>query len=1201
MYILHNRKEFHAPLSDEFETVLGSAIERGSFDSMIFLVPTGRRVRLLTRTAVQSLSRKSSLPAGEVPIFTLEKFVHLCARQLMGARCPRVLSDAYRLALMEEAAEKADLRFFKGNQNALSPAALERLANVVYGLKEDGVTPASLRDDIRRAEEGDVDEREEIDTARLADIASLYETYELLLGRTFADYPRLLQLVVQVLRGARDPLTMESIDEPDDHPLSIMERWERIFPGKKAVLLDGFSEFKKPEQEFLAQLVYAPFHVRVYLDYSRANGPLFAHLNETLNSLEAAGFRAHAPEEGMDQQREYQAKEHAPLASYLRRWLFNTEQDIRHEGFGDMIRVIGVESRVEEARAVVRLVKHLSLREDIPLHDIAVVMRQPALYSSLFREMCALYNVPANVSDRYPLDKSPVVVAIFAVLDIILLGFRRGDVHRALQSPYIRCTRREQGEEVVVDAANLYEVAMRLRINGGERFGGATGWFERFDKRLEYVRKRLAVLSADFFADADEIRQLEREIVSIERARKDFETLVHLLPRPERLRPLEFARVVQEQLLERLMVRSSIETFHRTTKQYTDTAGLGYVQLQEEVEKDARALAAFIKLVDELAFVFEERMPGKEKPLQEYVDRLRTATRAQRYTTREKTGYGVAITSIEQIRNIPYRVTIVCGAVDGEFPVAYIPESFLGKELPSSEDRFLRRERLQFFQAITNAPRAFDEATKRVYITYPLYRGSEDVVRSSFVDALLKVVPLKEAQCDINLVEVQRERLYADHSALPQWKFVSWSNSLSNDEELMAEAGRRVASTRDSEEALQVFKPVFTEKLSTEIQRIAESIEQCMQGGASRNVMLAPTSLVSEARMSLQRYEHKPYSVTELENYINCSYRFFANRVLLLREKEEYDTSLSPLEQGNFLHKILYRFYKALQEEALQAGEKPIATAPNAPPLIAVQLAPEEAERYWTLLHSIAQEEIEHFHFDHVFFELDKENLIGAEGRQGRLGLWLREELQRIEEGTWSFLPVLFEFGFGSQKQQEERVFLPAVELGDGLLLRGKVDRVEIDTADTGEFLIADYKTGRLMNLPGNSDIRKGQALQMPLYAAAVQHLLRNVYGLGVEAGGGVYYTLTPERDKAGRIVSHKFVLVSRNSVLGSARARRSSETVADDNERQRYIDDAIAFAHTAKANITSGKFPVEPLDRTTTCAYCSLYPVCRIRALEEE
>lgn len=1204
MYTLHNKIEFAAPLDEDFEMLLGRSIEQGGFDDMIFIVPTGRRTRLVSRTAVRSLARKSGLPAGELPVFTLERFVRLCARQLMGAKCPRLVSDAYRLALMEEAAEKADLRFFRGGRNSLSPAALERLTNVIHGLKEDGVTPASLWNDVRRAETGAQDAGEELDANRLRDIASLYEMYEALLGATLADYPRLLNIVSQVLRGERDPLTMESIAVPDDHPLSIRERWEAIFPGKKALLIDGFSEFKKPEQDFLSLLAFAPFHVRIYLDYSKKNGPLFGNLEETLGSLQHAGFNTYAPDEDIEKQVGYERKKHQPLVSYLRRWLFNTEKDIRHEGFGDMIRVLGVESRVEETRAIAKLVKHLVLEEKIPLSEIAVVMRQPAPYASLFREMFALYDIPANVTDRYPLEKSPVVIAVFAVLDAVLLGFRRGDVHRALQSPYIRCTRREKGEEIPLDAANLYEVASRLRINGGDRFGGADGWFERLDRRLDYLRNRMATLERDVLADPDEVRQTRRELESVGRAWLDFDALVNLLPRPGQLTPMEFSEVVQEQILQRLSVRERIEEFHATTKRYEKESGVTYIQLQEEVEKDARAMSAFILLVEELAAIFEERSPGRHHPLQEYTDRLRTATRAQRYATREKTGYGVTITSIEQIRNIPFQVTILCGAVDSEFPAAYVPESFLGKELPDSEDRFIKRERLQFFQAIVNHAGAFEDSRKRVYITYPLYRGSEEIVRSSFVDALLKVVPLRDANCELNLVELRRERMY-DTGNDEQWKYVQWTEALGNSEELLYAVGRRKALAGANDGSERPFVDVLDSTRLQEVERIERFIEAKMSGTyRPGEVVVRPETLTTQAQTGLLRYGAKPYSVTDLEGYKSCPYRFFVRRLLLLQEKEEFDTSLSPLEQGNFLHRILYRFYRVLQDEAMQSGEAHIlpARTDGMPPLIPIQLDGDDEERYRGILLDIAREEIEQFHFDHVFFELDKEMLLGTEGRPGKLELWLKEELKRVREG-WFFLPALFEFGFGGKAVQEGRTEPHPVEVGDGVLLRGKIDRIEIETHTGGdvEFLIGDYKTGRLGNLPGNAPIRKGESLQMPLYAAAARKLLARHYGLNAEPSGAVYYTLTPERNKNGETESHRFVLLPKDTPLGQTRKSRSSETVAGSEEREQMIAESIHFAKTYIDGITGGRFTVEPVDRAKTCSYCSFHPVCRIREATPE
>lgn len=1198
VYILHNSENFSAPLDEEFETVLGRSIENGSFDNIVFIVPTGRRVRTINRTAVSSLCRLNGRPAGELPFYTLEHFVRLCARVLMGAQSPRLVSDAYRLVLMEEAAEKADLKFFRSGRDTLSPAALERLANVIYGLKEDGVTPASLRDDVRRAEAGDIGE--DLDASRLADLASLYEHYELLLGSTLADYPRLLSIVSQILRGERDPQTHETIVLPDSHPISIRNRWEQLLPDKVAILIDGFSEFKQPEQEFLRLLSMAPLHVRIYLDYSDGNGPLFANFAESVENLKAAGYRAYAPDDARAEQADYQKHRHQPLVSYLRRWLFNTEQDIRHEGFGDMVQVIGVESRVEETRAVARLVKYLALKEQIPVADIAVVVRQPAKYSALFREMFSLYDIPVNITDRYALEKSPVAIAVFAVLDAVLLGFRRSDVHRALQSPYIRCTRAELGEELELDAANMYEAAARLRITGGDRFGGANGWFQRFDKRLEYVRHRLAAVESSRSADADEVRELQRELQAVERARKDFEALVHLLPRSGTFSPAEFAAVVREHVVERLRVRERIVEFHKNARQQHVATGVAYVQLQEEVEKDARALSALLRLVDELAFVYEERFPRKKLPLQEYVERLRTAVRAQRYGPREKAGYGVTVTSIEQIRNIPYRVTILCGAVDGEFPMAYVPESFLGKELPDSEDRFLKRERLQFYQALSNNPRAYNEGTKKVYVTYPLYRGNEEIVRSSFVDALLKVAPLRDVGCELNLVEIQKERARAAGSTDFAHR-VQWSDALGNTEELMSAAGRSMVLLGEvpSSSALSVEARV---QCRDEFERV----EQFLAAKQSEHyepyaVCVDTTRLTPQAELGLRRYGNKAYSVTDLELYKKCPYRYFVSRVLLLREKEEYDTSLSPLEQGNVLHRILYRFYRELQDDVLRSGVAALAEPSDTrlPLPVPVVLDPDDEEQYKELLLRIARDEIERVQFDHVFFDIDSERLLGVDGRPGKLELWLREELRRVRE-CWNYAPVLFEFGFGGMAA-DGKAELPAVRLADGLLLRGKIDRLEVNMQSKMDFIVGDYKTGRLANLPGNATIRRGESLQMPLYAAAARTLLRDHYGVETEPTGAVYYSLSPERNPRGKPESHRFVLLPKEHPLAVERKTRTSEVVASEGERQQMIDKAISDAVDYIQQIAHGVFPVQPIDRRVTCAYCSYGAVCRVKEIVPE
>jgi hypothetical protein len=195
MYVLHNHRQYakSPELAAPIEAILEQLIAQNALDSLILIVPTGRRVRLLKRMIVREVFKRTGKPLSEARVYTLEGFVKLCTQLTMGNRAPRLVSEPYQAALMEEAAERTrhNLSFFTSGGTrfqAISAPVLERLQSIILGLKEDGITAASLR--------ADVDARNDrvTDPRRLADIATLYESYEAMLGEALADYPKLLEL-----------------------------------------------------------------------------------------------------------------------------------------------------------------------------------------------------------------------------------------------------------------------------------------------------------------------------------------------------------------------------------------------------------------------------------------------------------------------------------------------------------------------------------------------------------------------------------------------------------------------------------------------------------------------------------------------------------------------------------------------------------------------------------------------------------------------------------------------------------------------------------------------------------------------------------------------------------------------------------------------------------------------------------------------
>jgi ATP-dependent helicase/nuclease subunit B len=845
--------------------------------------------------------------------------------------------------------------------------------------------------------------------------------------------------------------------------------------------------------------------------------------------------------------------------------------------------------------------------------------------------MCALYDIPANITDRFPLEKSPVVTAVFAVLDMLLYGFRRADVNRALQSPYVRFMRKERGRRKVapVDAANLFTVAGRLRITGGKRFGrdGKSQWLRRMESRLGYLSKREILLNNSPNADADELTETRRFIDEIELAKRDFIALTNLFPRENaEFAPTEFAEFIKADILAKLQVHEQIINFHdhartlaseaadkqdSSTKRMTEFLGL-----EEEVEKDARALAAFIELLDELTAILSERdrrfmeaakahkrelsekytKNGKLRSIEEYAERLRTAVRNGRYQVREKLGYGVTITSLEQIRGVPFRLTIMCGAVDGEFPMSYVPETFLGKELLDSEDRFLRRERIQFYQALMNTPLKIEDATKRVFITYPeRNEKGDEFTRSPFVDALLKITSLNAVgKVYRNGVSTGMEKSSSGNTlAVPELTFL---RALASEEETvrsLAIAYTRAESDEERRLVTEEYKNALTSDHAKEaLKRVTAYLD------AKRNM----DASLSHVRVEAAHLGKSVYSISALEQYAKCPYQFFASKSLHLREVQQFETSLSPMESGSLLHTILYKFYQELREEIRSTSKdssdvqiiKPMRE--GLPDIIPVRLQPERSEEYRRTLHRIAEEEIAAIRFEHPFFELDRESLVGTNAeepleyrRTGKLDVWLDAELERVA-GGWAFVPSLAEFAFGELKS-----VLGNVELGEQLRLHGKIDRIELGFDEDGtphEFLIGDYKSGS--SVASNTDIRKGISLQMPLYAAATEELLRSAYGLDAEAAGAVYYILSPKsaaEDKEAK--THSFVMTPQDSPLAGKR-KGASEFVENRADMRDMIDSTVQRAAEYAESVSKGYFNVEPYS-ARHCEFCSFRAVCRI------
>jgi RecB family exonuclease len=150
---------------------------------------------------------------------------------------------------------------------------------------------------------------------------------------------------------------------------------------------------------------------------------------------------------------------------------------------------------------------------------------------------------------------------------------------------------------------------------------------------------------------------------------------------------------------------------------------------------------------------------------------------------------------------------------------------------------------------------------------------------------------------------------------------------------------------------------------------------------------------------------------------------------------------------------------------------------------------------------------------------------------------------------------------------------LPALDLGDGLRLRGRIDRVDV-AAGGGQAVVYDYK-GR--NAPPAAKWTEQGNVQVALYMRAVEELL------GLEAAGGFYQPLS------GGDLRARGVLDSESGIeIECVRGE-----VREQTEMRELLEEAVATARAAAAQ--AGRGELEP--RPRTCAYrggCMYPTICR-------
>lgn len=321
-----------------------------------------------------------------------------------------------------------------------------------------------------------------------------------------------------------------------------------------------------------------------------------------------------------------------------------------------------------------------------------------------------------------------------------------------------------------------------------------------------------------------------------------------------------------------------------------------------------------------------------------------------------------------------------------------------------------------------------------------------------------------------------------------------------------------------------------------------------------------PVSLPDEGR------REPVVSVTALESYARCPFRYAMERVVAVEEPGAAQERVSPLDIGQLVHGVIEAMYTKLDLVGVafaEATEERLARVP--------ELLNEMFEEKWALVEERS----------HELSRLDL--LLTKQEWQKRLQKWWQAERKHFWEND-----ALQQMSIMALEKSIRFEF--SLENGQTLILTGKADRVDVRD---DSFVIYDYKTGKAsVNM---EEVRSGLKLQLPLYAFAIREELERREGRTITADGATYVSLKEPGKRAGNGIwrSEHVGKNSRYSVSSYCRNREDTLGTAaflDQYELKMRIEQVWNGMHT--------NFPVQPLDCASHCPYRS---VCRVTAEQRE
>lgn len=858
------------------------------------------------------------------------------------------------------------------------------------------------------------------------------------------------------------------------------------FETVELLVVDGFADFTRTQHEILGLLTRWIPRALVSLpcEAPMTRPELFDKTRSTIRQL-----REHLPDEAVVRE-EMMIADRTKWPAGLRvtaASLFANPRSIEPAADSSGLEIIAATGPLGEAQAVALRIKNLLLNGRKP-SQIVVAVRSVQENGQAWQDYFEQAGIPSWCEAGTPLGRSPLIKALFSILQMELEDWPFPRVTQVLGSNYFQPGWPElsAGRGIQVVGAAL----RRLKLHSGRELTlrvlerVATGATVDLEPDPELQEGSLAAVAL-IARDAEKILQRLSKVTERLRGRKtlaDWGDIIASLgrdlgwgnPTPTE-RPVSKSKVSERTVSESSVLGRGRQQHQRQLpfedsvrlESSTHSAGAPTNPVPPLVERDSRDWDLLQRILRKGAeadqsLVWMDSKPTKQVRLDlaEFTAELRDLLGGEQIKAVADSGGQVRILDVEQARHLDIPDLFLVGLSESSFPMnrgedCLFDENerreFANRGLPLQHREMRQRdEMVLFYSTVTRARRSLT-------LSYPAVNPKGQPVfaspylaalRSLFTETGLKLV--HEGQLD-PVPTVDRALTETD------LRLLSIATAKAGSPGLFATLAERSpwrATGRNIQAAMDVNLSRFHEQGFTNYEG-----RLCLDA-----------NIQSLAQRFGSRHQ---FSATELEAYATCPFRFWLASVLRIGELDSPEHGTDYAARGSLIHIVLARMLR----EGLDKPENELAS------------------RFSELVEEILARQIHETELQRALTRIELRLLTEWGEAFARQQIAYQQKLSEMWTGTPSSLAPEIPFGDLAGSQQTHSPQPPSsapldFESKNGtVLVRGRIDRV-----DTGfhsgkrVFNVIDYKTG---SPPSSSQksLEKGQAIQLALYALAVQRL----------------------------------------------------------------------------------------------------------------